>query len=271
MSFLLESSSWILSSLLVVVPAIVICLLLLWLIRKSIPAHLLKENHDVAGFTFGIIGVLYSVVLGFTVVNAQTRYNDVLQTIHNEAVAIADLYRDASFFSPKDREAIRISLRNYVNYVVKKEWWLPPEKSIRIETQYVMEKIWNSYYQVDLQNEKMSIWYHESITKLNALMNTRLSRQFSSWEHLSNMMWTLLIIGGLTTIGFMFFFGLRLRTHMIMTALLVGYVTFMLYLVYSLDNVFKGPEGIKPTAIEQVTTLFDRWDVPIDAYRSTGQ
>jgi len=75
------------------------------------------------------------------------------------------------------------------------------------------------------------------------------------------MMWSLLIIGALITIGFMFFFGLEnLRSQMLMTALLAGYISFMLYLVYSLDNVYTGPEAIQPTALEQVYTLFDRWD-----------
>ena len=122
MNFLFDSSSWVLSSLIVVIPAIFICLFFLWVIRKWIPIEDLKENHDVAGFTLGIIGVLYSVILGFTVVNEQTRYNDVLKTIHTEAVALADLYREAAFFPPSGRDAIRSSLRNYVDYVIKKEW-----------------------------------------------------------------------------------------------------------------------------------------------------
>lgn len=214
-----------------------------------------------AGFTFGIIGVLYSVILGFTVINAQNRYNDVVQNIHTEAVVVADLYRDAAFFPEAGRDAIRKSLRNYVDYVVKVEWWLPVEKNVPIKTQRVMEEIWKSYYSVDLQNEKMNIWYNESIGKLNVFMNARLSRQFNSWEHLGDMMWSILIIGGLVTICFMFFFGLEnIRTHMLMTALLAGYLSFILFLVFSLDHVFKGPQGVKPTALEQVATLFDEWD-----------
>lgn len=260
MSFLFETPSWILSSLLVVIPSILIFLLVLWLLRQWLPAELLKENHDVAGFTFGIIGILYSVVLGFTVVNTQNRYNEVQHTIHTEAVTLADLYRDAAFFSAPSQNEIRTSLRQYVNYVIQKEWPLPSKKKIRIETQDMMEKIYNSYYAVPLSDEKTSIWYNESISKLDTFMNARLTREFSSWEHLGAMMWTLLILGGVITVGFMFFFGLSLRTHMIMTALLTGYISFMLYLVYSLDNVFQGSEGIKPTALEQVLDLFDHWD-----------
>ncbi|HSX10732.1 MAG TPA: DUF4239 domain-containing protein [Chlamydiales bacterium] len=261
MRFLFESTPWFVSSLLVVVATVLICVMILRGVRKWVPIQDLKENHDVAGFMLGIIGVLYSVILGFTVVNEQTRYNEVLQTVHTEAVALADLYREASFFPPDNRDAIRASLRNYVDYVVHKEWGHSGRKSIRLESQDTMDQIWNSYYNIDLQNEKMTIWYGASISKLDTFMNARLSRQFSSWERLGAMMWAILILGGVITICFMYFFGLEnLRTQMVMTALLTGYISFMLYLVYSLDHVFKGPQGIQPAALEQVVTLFDRWD-----------
>jgi amino acid transporter len=256
-----DSMPWIVSSALIVIPCILVCLVILFMIRKWIPTHQLKENHDVAGFILGIVGVLYSVILGFTVVNVQTRYNVVLQTVHTEAVAIADLYRDATFFPSSDRDAIRTNLRNYVNYVVNHEWGHATSKEISIPAQKIMEKIWISYYNIDLQNEKMNIWYSATISKLDDFMNARLARQFSAWEHLGSMMWTILIVGGIITVGFMYFFGLEnLRSQMVMTALLAGYISFMLFLVYSLDHAFMGSEGIKPIALEKVQNLFDHWD-----------
>jgi hypothetical protein len=47
---------------------------------------------------------------------------------------------------------------------------------------------------------------------------------------------------------------------MIMTAVLAGYVSFMLFLVYSLDNALKGPESIKPKPFLQVRELFQHYD-----------
>lgn len=261
MRILFESPSWVLSSLLVVIPSILIFMGVVWFVRKKVSGEILRKNHDVAGFTFSIIGVLYSVILGFTVISAQDRYNEVLQTIHTEALTLADLYRDAALFPKESRDAIRSNLRAYVTYVIEEEWSAPIEKRIRIQTQEIMEKIWHSYYGIELLNQNMSIWYTQSISKLNDFINARLSRQFSSWEHLSDMMWSLLIVGGIITVCFMCFFGLEnMRSQMLMVALLAGYLSFILYLVYSLDHVFEGSQGIKPTALEQVFSLFDRWD-----------
>jgi hypothetical protein len=261
MTFLFDSPSWVLSSFFIVAISILLSLLVLWVVRKNFSIDTLKKSHDVVGFTFSIIGVLYSVILGFTVINVQERHNTVLEASHSEAILLADLYQDAGFFPEEDRKRIRESLRRYVNHVITEEWWLSAEKKIHFKTRNCIKDIWESYYHVELNNEKMNIWYTESISKLNNFLNVRLSRQFSSWEHLSGMMWSLLIIGAIITLSFMFFFGLEnLHSHVLMIALLAGYLSFMLYLVYSLDNVFKGSQGVKPEALQQVYILFDQWD-----------
>lgn len=133
-----------------------------------------------------------------------------------------------------------------------------------LETQTILAKLWSVYHKIQIDDEKAKIWYEQSIAKMDNLMNARLSREFDSWEHLGGMMWTLLIVGALITISFMFFFGLEnMRMQMLMTSLLAGYISFILYLIFSLDHIFNGPEAIKPIAIEQIFLRFDQWDKSI--------
>jgi hypothetical protein len=114
---------------------------------------------------------------------------------------------------------------------------------------------------VNLESENQKAWYQESIGKLDNLMSARLEREFNSWDRLGSMMWSLLISGAVVTILFMFFFGLEnVRTQLTMMALLSGYLAFILFLVFSLDHTFKGPENSTPVVMEQLSDLFDRWD-----------
>ncbi len=247
-----ESSSWILSSSLVVIPITVLTLVILLFIRKTVSLASLRRHHDVAGYMFSIIGVLYSVILGFTVINVQERYNKADETVDIEATMIADLYRDAAYFDRASLASIRTNLRKYVEYVIHNEWSKPSDQTRRIQANAYLQAIWKSYESVDImQNERSKIWYEQTIVKLDRLMNARLAREFYSWEHLSSMMWSILILGAVITISFMFFFGLEnLRIQMLMTALLTIYLTFMLYLVFSLDHVFQGPVHVTPKAFE---------------------
>lgn len=255
------SISWIYSSLIIVGASIGIALILLWIVRKIVSTATLRQHHDVAGFTFSIIGVLYSVILGFTVINVQERYNAAAETVHTEATMVSDLYRDAEYFDQSSRDVIRGNLRKYIRFVIEEEWNAPREKIWRYEADVILHDLWNSYEVVNLQNEKTKIWYEQTITKLDRLMNARLSREFYSWERLSSMMWAVLLCGGIITVSFMFFFGLEnFRMQMLMTSLLAGYLSFMLFLVFSLDHVFQGSPHIEPKAFQDALVLFDRLD-----------
>jgi len=236
-----------------------ICSIILYIIRKTIPVETLRKNHDVAGFTFSIVGVLYSVILGFIVINVQTRYTKAEEIVYQEAAILADLYRESSVFSLTDRDRIRKALREYIQFIVEEEWG--GEKASQIAMQHSTGNIWRVYYGIQIEDVKDQIWYTQSIDHLDDLMNARFYRIFNSWGHLGKMIWTLLIVGGLITISFMFFFGLEnLTTQILMIALLSGYLSFMLFLIFSLDHVYKGPEGIKPVAFQEVISIFDRTD-----------
>jgi cellobiose-specific phosphotransferase system component IIC len=262
MNLLFNSPYWILSASIIVVASIVFWCGALWLTRQKISIDALKKNHDVAGFTFSIVGILYSVILGFTVVSVQERYNRSIETIHTEATVLADLYREAGFFPESSRNQVRSTLRNYVSYVVSEEWHLPKDKKMHLGAQTILKELWDSYFQVILENDNQKAWYQESIGKLDDLMRARLEREFNSWDHLGSMMWSLLISGAIITILFMFFFGLdNLRSQLLMTALLAGYLSFILFLVFSLDHTFKGQENTTPIVMEQLSDLFDRWDM----------
>lgn len=262
------NAAWIFISIGIAIIAVAFFSIALWLVRKCVCTEKLKEHHDVAGFLFGTIGVLYSVVLGFTVVNAKERYDQAESTVHTEATMLADLYRDSAFFPDENRETIRASLRGYVKYVLDEEWF---GKRDHLRAQRAINNLWDSYRGIDLSSESVKIWYAQSVSKIDNLMNARLARQFYSHERLGSMMWTLLLVGGFITISFVFFFGLNsLRNQMLMTSLLVCYLSFMLYLVYCLDDPFHGAQAIQPTALEESLVSFDELDQGFKSVNQTG-
>lgn len=145
-----------------------------------------------------------------------------------------------------------------MKYVLEEEW---SGRRDHLRAQRAIQNLWKGYHGVALSDASVQIWYSQSVSKIDNLMNARLSRQFYAHEQLGGMMWTLLILGGVITVSFIFFFGLEsLMNQLLMTSLLVGYLSFMLYLVYCLDNPFKGSQAIRPTALEQSLVFFDELD-----------
>ena len=65
----------------------------LYLVRVLVPLERLKKNHEVAGFTFGVIGAFYGLLLAFVIVAAWERFDRAEAEVQGEGVALISLYR----------------------------------------------------------------------------------------------------------------------------------------------------------------------------------
>ncbi len=253
----LESLPWSVSASFIVIVFVLCAIVGLLIIRRFITPESLKAHHDVAGFVFTNLGVLYAVLLGFTVVNVQQRFDTIRSTIQVEASYLSSLYRDSEVFNEKDKNAIRTSLKNYAQSVLSDEWELMAQGTISIPTHQHLQEVWTNYYQVKPSSEKQNIWYAESIRNLNKLMQARLKRISASQSSLGAEMWTLLVLNSFVVVSFIYFFGLDSCVSQIaMTSILAATTAFLLFLIYSLDTAFSGNVQIPPVAIEHAVKTF---------------
>lgn len=254
----IESLPWLLGVFCVVTIFVIFAISGIIFIRSRIHPDRLKRHHDVAGFVFTNLGVLYSVLLGFTVVNVQQRFDKIKETSEVEASYLAELYRNAEVFSEADRIAIRKSVKAYGESIINDEWHTMSEGKQNEDTSEAFKKVWKAYYSTHLTDSKQIVWYTQSVNDLNLLMSSRISRLEGGEQSLGTEMWLLLIFGGVLIVSFMWFFGLEsLRTHILMTALLAAAIAFLLFLIYSLDTVFSGNVSLEPEAVRKVLSSFD--------------
>ncbi len=258
---LTSALGWALSSLIVVACSAIFYSTLLFFARRKVNPEVLKRHHDVAGFAFSVIGILYSVLLGFVVVNAQNRYDSLLQTVNEEADCLGCLYRDSGLFSPPERDGIRGAIVDYIKYATDEEWSaLSRARKIPSLRKSATKDLWSQIYSVMPTTEKENIWYAEAIKKMNEFATARLKRQLNFNQHISPMMWALLLVGAAITIGFIFFFSMdSLYAHMLLIATLSGYINFLLFLIYCLDHIFNGPLGLKPETLLDLLNVFKIW------------
>ena len=62
----------------------------LYTVRRLVGIERLKEHHDVAGFTFGVIGAFYGLLLAFVIVAAWERYERAEESLESEAMALSE-------------------------------------------------------------------------------------------------------------------------------------------------------------------------------------
>lgn len=257
MFYYLESLPWLEGSAIIMLFFVIISCGAILCVRRFVDPRTLKGHHDVAAVVFTNLGVLYSVLLGFTVVNVQQRFDQTEGTIQTEASYLAQLYLDAEVFPAPHQQDIRRSIREYVVSVIEVEWKLMGYGIKSQETIEKLRKIWANYYAFIPATEQQRIWYTQSINRLNELMQARMSRIIGSHESLSEEMWSLLIAGGILMGAFMCFFGLENPwVHILLGATLAATSAFLLFLIYSLDTAFSGQASITPEALERILGSF---------------
>lgn len=248
---------WMYGGMIFVSLSVIVAVLGLYCVHRTIEPAMRKKNHDVAGYTFNIVGVVYAVLLGFTVVNVNDRYNAIQKNLVQESAVMLQLYRNAEVFPQDIKEGIRDQIFKYAKLVYEEEW---NRMALRAESEKAYDHLlalWRQYYRVEPKNEREHIWLGESVTKMNSLADARVMRLHNSNDSLGGMMWALLVAGAIITIFFMYFFYVEsFATHALLTAFLTGTISFMLFLIGSLDTAFSGNVHIEPKEIKTTMERF---------------
>ena len=231
------------------------------LARRWVSVEILKLNNEVAGFVYGVIGVLYAVLLGFTAIIVWEQFDNAQEGVDQEANELADLYRDAQAFPDDIRKELETLLRAYPKLVVEKEWPAMAERTSSPEAWGVYNELWRTYQRFQPQNDHERTWYAQSLTKLNQLGDQRRLRLLSSRsEGIPVVMWVALLGAGGITIGFSFLFGTRsAAAHVLMTSALAMTIAVVLVSILALEEPFRGITRVDPDAFEQVAKIFDVW------------
>jgi len=230
------------------------------LVRRKVPLPVLETQHEVAGFIIGVLGAIYAVLLAFVVVVVWNQFEDAKSTVEKEANQLQDLSRIARGFSNPTQQRMLDGLKAYAQVVIDDEWNTMSEGKASPKAQAAMEDLWQIYREVEPQTKRENALYSESLDRLSDVSDSRRLRIFASRDDIPIIIRILLWMGGLITIAFTYFFGVKsIRSQALMTMGLSGEIAFILFLVVALDNPFHGYLRVTPepmqTALEMMKQI----------------
>jgi hypothetical protein len=221
----------------------------LLIVRRRWQAAQLRPAHDVLGFTFNVVGVIYGVMLGFVLsaIWGEYTHTDEISTL--EGVSLRNLHRDSYALPAANQLPICAALIAHAHAVIEDEWKMLQYRQESRLAQQTMENIWAAYYAVNPETDAQKAWLAESIRILNEMAKLRRVRILAADQTVSGVMWGLLVLGGVATCAFMHAFGVeKFRAHFLMTATVAILILLVLYLIYALDNPFGGEPHLTPDA-----------------------
>src|SRR5271156_6203090 len=175
-------------------------------VRWLVPLDRLQKNHEVAGVTFGVLGAFYGLVLAFVIVAAWERFNDANSYALTEATALESLYKLGAAFSEPMRSQLDSQVLEYSHRVIDKEW--PEMADNTFEGGEVgAHELWSTVLAYHPTDNREQMLMDKSIDQLNLVSQARSERYNYYEEDLPSVVWTVIYLGCLMTIGFSYFFG----------------------------------------------------------------
>jgi Protein of unknown function (DUF4239) len=251
MLFFIREPLWLSGLLLVGLTSTLACLGPL-LVRRFVTLEKLTTNNDIAGFKFATVGVLYAVLVAFSIILVWEKFADADNVVQKEAGAAAAMYHLSSGLDAPQDTALRTALTAYLKSVISDEWPAMENGKGSRNTHLAL----GALYKVVVGIAKAPVSSpipSEIFNQLDNLTVARRARIGAAEGTVPIIVWLALFIGAVVTIGFTFFFGTKnLRAQMLMTALLSVLIFSELMVAVVLDRPFSGTVKITPDGIADV-------------------
>jgi Protein of unknown function (DUF4239) len=178
----------------------------LCLVRNLVPLDRLQKNHEVAGVTFGVLGAFYGLILAFVIVAAWERFNLANADSLAEATALESLYKLGAALPEPMRSQLDSAVLEYSHRVIEKEWPEMADNTFQ-GGKVGAHELWAAVLEYHSSDGRELMLIDKSIDQLNLISHARAQRFNYYEEDLPSVVWTVIYLGCLMTIGFSYFFG----------------------------------------------------------------
>ena len=151
------------------------------------------------------------------------------------------MFHSSESFPDPAKKIIQQGLRDYVSAVYNDEVKRMARGNIDFLSGGAHANLRILFSQMDASALPNRELYAESLRTLNNLAQYRRLRIFAGNDTNPPVIWFVLLVGGLFTISFAYFFGMKnIKAQYVITTTLTVTITLILFLIYVLDHPFTG-------------------------------
>jgi len=164
---------------------------------------------------------------------------------------------DASGLPPDAAAETRSDINKYIDIVVKSEW--PSQRKGKLD-EAVFEAGWKVLAHMSTElavyepaTMGQNVDKAEMLHALNDLIKSRRSRILAAGEHLPDVVWAILLLGGFISVVYTYLFGARtFPIHVAITGLIAATIALCFVLIITLDYPFRGEVSVSADAFSGV-------------------
>lgn len=213
--------------------------------------NLTKETNNIVSIFLSLSGVIYGVTLGLIAVATFENYSGVETKVDTEANTLAGLYRDVNMLENKERDSLKITLKNYCKNVMDVSWPLQQKGLLPIEDTKIVNAFQGLLSLYNPITEKDKIIYAEVFAQYNNFIEARRSRINAVSTGLPGAVWLILFVGAFINIVLTWLLVIQNKKLDIIINSLMGLLLgSLIFLIAAMDNPFRGDFSVGPDAFE---------------------
>lgn len=220
-------------------------------VNKFTQIEVLAEHHSAGEAMMGVVGTLFSVLLGFMIAGAMQQYDDARMYGTDEASNVADVFRIARGMSDIDRPRIRELCRKYVDDVVTVEW---PQMERREPINHgweIYQELWESVVATVPENDRQSNLQQCLVDSMRSLGENRRARVLLAQKEMPAAMWLVIGAGALTTLSLSYVFASRFpKIQAMMTTIVATAIALNIWLLAAYGSPYSGEFKLQPAMFQ---------------------
>lgn len=230
------------------------------LVRRKFGVERLTSYHEVAGNLLSIIGTLYAVLLGFVIVDAMERQQELRVIVEQEANGVANIFLLSNGLADEKRTVIQKNCANYVTAVIHQEWDAMNSGTYSPAALQSAWALWTTITELKPSNSEETTLHDKLLDQIAQTSDNRRIRIVSAAHGVAPAMWFILMVGGAFTVVFTYFFAVQnLKVQLLMTTLVSLTLSLNVLLVFLYGAPFTGELAVKPDAFKLDQLIFQAY------------
>lgn len=221
------------------------------LVNRFVKREILELHHSAGEAMMGVVGTLFSVLLGFMVASAMNQYSDSQMHCEQEASDIASIFWVSRGFSEIDRSRLRDLCRVYVADVVENEWAKMENGEKINHGSESYQKLWEATVAVVPENGRQGNLQAGLITSMQSLGEHRRARILLAQKGMPGVLWGVVIFGALITLALSYIFASQFpKVQGFMITLVATALALNIWLLAVYSSPFSGELKLEPTMFQ---------------------
>ena len=227
-------------------------------IRRLFGLHSGGHDTETALSLMQVVAAYIGILIAFAGVKVWQDFSDAGNSVHREAAAAAQFYRNLATYGPETLPA-RQDLRIYVSSIVKDEWPLLSKGEGSSATDAALFNLYQAMGEVRPKDERDSTIYAASFSDLNDLVALRRDRLIHSESQMPLILWIVGLAGSILIVAYTATFPVTRANTMMIAGISLALGLMFLFIIV-VDRPFMGNFSVTSTELAELSQKFDSLD-----------